>query len=215
MKIGFLLILIIIPFSIFMSNFRVNAKTAKIRIFDSVLTLLYGQGVSILVPVIIIEDGDDLEYHDYPFIFSQLLLPYFRVVYPTTGQSDIRLKNYNLINDVTTYRWSQQRYYTGNGVAGGFLGEMYDCGGVLGIIFWSWILAMLMGLIEYGLYNDTICVIIFWWIISSIIWLPRSRFFEYFGQFNRIIATIIMMTMLIFLVKYNKVRNTLIPDEKL
>jgi oligosaccharide repeat unit polymerase len=207
MKSVFWLILIVIVFSIFMENFRFNRKTNKININDLVVTFLYGQGISIVVPAIIIEDGDNLKFHNYPFIFSQLLRPYFNMVYPVTGQSETRLKKYNLINDITTYRWAPRNYYVGYGLGGSFLGEMYDCGGVLGIIFWSWILALLMRIIEANLYRNTICVIVFWWIVSSIVWLPRSRFFDYFPRINSIIAMIIITAVITFFIKYNKDRR--------
>jgi hypothetical protein len=174
-----------------------------------VFAFLYGQGVSILLPLLIIEDGDELVYHPYPFIFSHKFSKYFNIVYPTEGQSMIRVKQYNGINDVMTYRWSQNVYLRGNGIGGSFLGEMYDFGGVFGIIIWSIIAALSFRLIDRFLLKNMLTVIIFWFFIQSVAWLPRSRFFQVFGDMYIIVIMGITIMLIDLFIKHSKIKTNL------
>jgi hypothetical protein len=191
-----------------MGNFRMNRKVAKFDVKELGFAFLYGQGVSILLPLLIIEDGDKLVYHPFPFIFSPIFSKYFNIVYPTKGQTMIRVKQHNGINDVMTYRWSQDAYLRGNGLGGSFLGEMYDCGGVFGIIIWSIIAALSFRLIDRFLLKNMLTVIVFWFFIQSVAFLPRNRFFQVFGSDIYAIMTMGIAIMLIDLfIKYSKSKN--------
>jgi oligosaccharide repeat unit polymerase len=124
------LFLLIVFFSIFMSNFREKNKLSRIDIKPLVFGLFYSQGISIVLPLMIIEEGDALKYHSYPFIFSPIFYRFYKAVYPTTGQSVTRLKRYNGLHDIVSYKWTPKGYLNGNGLGSAFLAEMYDCGGI-------------------------------------------------------------------------------------
>jgi oligosaccharide repeat unit polymerase len=196
------LFLFIVSFSIFMANFRTNTKLSKIDIKTLVFDLFYWQGVSIVVPLITIEDGDAFKDHPYPFIFSPLFYRYYQFVYPTTGQSMTRLKQYNGIHDIVSYKWTPKGYLNGVGFGSAFLAEMYDCWGMLGIIFWSAIAALLFNIIERFLLRNVVCVVIFWSLIKSIIFLPRNRFFGSFFDPHILVIFPIMIMAIIFFVNY-------------
>jgi oligosaccharide repeat unit polymerase len=203
----FFLLILIISFSSFMSYYRFNKKIDRLDFSDLVLELIYGQGTSIVLPLTIIEHGNKLQYHQYPFIFSPLLESYYSRAYPTLGQNKIRLEKYNLINDVITYYQESSHYFKGYGLGGSFLAEMYDCGGIIGIVFWSWIFALILWFIDLNLYRNAFCVFFFWWIVRSIAWLPRSRLFHFMYNLRLLIVPIAMLLMVIFFVKYTKANN--------
>jgi oligosaccharide repeat unit polymerase len=208
LKIIVSLFILIVSFSIFMINFRTNTKLSKIDIKTLVFDLFYVQGISIAVPLIIIEDGDTLKYHSYPFIFSPLFYQYYRFVYPTTGQSMIRLKRYNGIHDIITYKWIPKSYLNGFGFGGAFLGEMYDCGGILGIIFWSAIAALLFRFIERFLLRNIVCIVVFWVLIKSIAYLPRNRFFDFFFYLHYIVIIPIVIMAVEFFLNHARISKT-------
>jgi oligosaccharide repeat unit polymerase len=205
------LFIIIIFFSVFMSYYRSDSKMNKINITDLIIELFYEQGVSIVVPMIIIENSNNLSYHYYPFIFSPIITEiYTSRLYPVTGQSRTRLEKYNLLGDNVTYFWKPSGYFKGQGLSGAFLAEMYDCGGILGIVFWSSVLALLIRMVEFYIYKNIFYLFVFWWIVRNIVFLPRRYFFFHFGTMPSTIVYVIMTMVLVFLIKYNKDRGGLL-----
>jgi oligosaccharide repeat unit polymerase len=203
------LFLLLVSFSVFITTLRSNTKLSRMDVKTLVFGLFYSQGVSIVLPLIIIEDGDTLKYHSYPFIFSPLFYRYYQTVYPTTAwQSVIKLKRYNGLHDIASYKWTPKGYLNGNGLGSAFLAEMYDCGGILGIIFWSAVAALVFNFIERFLLKNIVCVVMFWFLIKSITYLPRNRFFGSFFDPHLIVFLPILIMIVVFFINYAGINKT-------
>jgi oligosaccharide repeat unit polymerase len=202
------LLLILVSFSIFMGYLRENNKLSRVDINKLVFNLFYGKGGTILLPLIIIEDGNTLKYHPYPFIFSPLLSLYYKTVYPTIGQSTILVRRYNSLDYVITYKWAPGRFLEGNGLGSSVLAEMYDCGGIAGVIFWSFIAALFFYFIERFVLRNIPCLVLSWFSVVTISWFPRNSFFR--GDTHIIIIIIMAIIVMDFYAKHIKIQKPII-----
>lgn len=167
--------------------------------------IIYGQTTSRIVPLLIIDRK--LEYHPYPFVFSPLLMPYYAIAYPSSGQDKISAEHHNNISQVTTYNLSKRSHLNGNGLGGAFLAEAYDCGGFAGVILWSIILAIILVQFDFAL--DVISLkfrpFLFFYLLT-IPTLSRSRLFGFMYDLNKIIF-VYMVLLIVGMRRYFKLKE--------
>jgi oligosaccharide repeat unit polymerase len=195
-----MLFVIFVGFSIFMGNFRGGEKTslqsALLRHF------FYGQGASIAVPLTIIEHGMELPFHYYPFMLSAFTHPILRFIYPNTGggQNKFFVEKYNSMSETISYYQSPDMFFSGYGLGGSILAEMYDFGGFFGIIFWSAILAWIIKTVENKFTNINKNIPFMFFVITTVIYSPRNNFFG----FIQAVQYLILIFLIINILKYVK-----------
>jgi oligosaccharide repeat unit polymerase len=178
----------IIIFSIYIGYSRAGKEVGSINPEGLVTEIFYGQGNTIVVPLAVleaqlVEPNGKLEYRNYPFIFTNVFSFIADILYPTPNwQTKVYLERHNNMGSIICNKLSPTAFRSGNGVGGNFIAEAYDCGGFLGIILWSAVLALFMLSIERQMlcnnYNLPVC----FFIIGSIFILPRASFFSFLGN---------------------------------
>jgi hypothetical protein len=187
--------LFIITFSILIGISREESKNNSIiKPADLVTYFFYNQGNSIASPLTVIETSGKFKNHSFPFIFSQLFYFYFSVLYPNRGQTQILLEKYNDLGSIITHYLSPTAYFNGYGVGRTFISEMYDFGGFFGIVFWSVILALLIVKTEKNFLRNKWCIIFYFGIIKTIIYLPRNVFFVFLDTIPYLICIIVLQS---------------------
>lgn len=170
-----------------------------------VAEIVYGQTTSRIVPLLIIDRK--LEYHPYPFVFSPLLIPYYSIAYPSNGQDKISAEHHNNISQVTTYNLSKRSHLNGSGLGGAFLAEAYDCGGFLGVILWSIILAIILVQFDFALdiIPSKFRPFLFFYLLT-IPTLSRSRLFGFMYDLNKIVF-VYMVLLIVGMRRYLKLKE--------
>jgi hypothetical protein len=204
----------IIVFSIVIGSSREKSGNNSDGIApDNLLAyFLYGQGNSIGSPLTVIEASGQFKNQQFPFIFSQLVYPYFSILYPNKGQTQNLLEKYNDLGSITTHYLSPTAYFNGFGVGRTFIAEMYDFGGFFGVIFWSIILALLILKTEKGFLYNRWCVIFYFGVIKTIIYLPRNVFFV---LLETIPYLVIIIFLHIFIRSFKQAKNRNFPVLKI
>ena len=198
-NIGGLIVLFlgIILFSIMIAYSRVNRSVDSILAINN---LFYSQGNTIGVPLAIIENKDNIEYRRFPFIFSSIAEPYFSFIYGGDASLKTTLENFNHIGRITAHKLHAQSYFLGHGMGGSFLAEMYDFGGVFGIILWSVIFAFIISVIEkYFLFRQSL-IPFFYFLIGTYIYLPRGSFFGFINNMHYIFLLFVIFYIFEFLI---------------
>lgn len=154
-------------------NIQIDAKTV-VNFFNS-------QNVSIAVPLSIIEWKEKIkEYRRYPFIFTELFTPIYNLKYPELSTPSIeRIKSKNEMEGIVSYIYSPKMYLKGWGLGVAFLAEAYDFCGLIGIIFWSFVLGFLIQTTERKMTQKNTYILIAWFVVNSILFLPRGHFFAF------------------------------------
>ena len=190
---GFALFAIIVFLNLLRNSYGTNDSIQDLEL-ELVLTKLIEQSGSSVVPLFIIRG--DLAYHDFPFIFSPLLAPINFILY-RNNQSIDAMQHTNDISDVITYNVNPTLYLNGGGVGGALLGEMYDCGGFWGIVFWSAILAYIIRYFDYKHLNiESRYVPLIYAFLASIPMMPRGRFFGFTTSTLPLLAAYLIMLLL-------------------
>jgi oligosaccharide repeat unit polymerase len=176
LKTVLLLFAFVVIFSIAVSNYtrgksELTSTSALLREF------FYAQGHTIGVPLTIIESQSEIVYRRFPFILTELLDPFFKIMYPTSGQTRVILEKYNMIGAVVIYKLSPRAYYNGNGLGASIIAEMYDFGGFIGIILWSIIFGLMTYNIDNHFGNKNVNIPLLWFVVKTIIYSPRGDFF--------------------------------------
>lgn len=171
---------------------------------EFVAEIVYGQTTSRAVPLLIMDRK--LDFHPYPFVFSPLLIPYYAFFYPSNGQDRISAEHHNNISQVTMYNLSPSTHLNGGGFGGAFLAEAYDCGGFIGIIIWSIVIAFILVQYDFGLNVIPIKYrpLLFFYLLN-IPTLSRGRLFGVMYDLNKIIF-VYMVLLLVDIRKYFKLR---------
>jgi hypothetical protein len=184
-----LLFVFVVIFSIAIANY--TRGSSELTSVSALLNeFFYSQGHTIGVPLTIIESQGVIPYRRFPFIFSELLDPFFKIIYPTSGQTQIMLEKYNMIGAVVIYRLSPRAYYNGNGLGASIIAEMYDCGGFMGIIIWSIILGSIIYNIDNHSEKKNVNIPLLWFLVKTIIYLPRGDLFSFVRGTLPIIAVV-------------------------
>jgi oligosaccharide repeat unit polymerase len=186
--------LFITVFSILIGTSREEPTKNNIKINDLVEYFFYNQGNSIGSPLAVIETSGKFKNHSFSFIFSPVFYPYFSFLYPNRGQTQILLEKYNDLGSITTHYLSPTAYFNGNGVGRTFIAEMYDFGGLFGIIFWSVILALLILKTENDFLRNRWCIIFYFGVIKTIIYLPRNVFFVFLETIPYLVGIIFLQS---------------------
>lgn len=181
------IIILIVGIGIKRDFYGKNKKpTNSVISTNAVLNTLARQSSSNVVPMLIIKG--QLSYHPYPFVFSPLLQPFVNHIYPSNGQDEIAATKHNNISHVTMYNVSRSAYLAGSGYGGAFLAEAYDCGGILGVFFWSVILANLLKFFDYSfVFISKKLKPFFLCVLFKIPMMPRQRLFGFFYDYFYII----------------------------
>jgi hypothetical protein len=195
----------IVIFSIIIGTSRETSKSnnGTTQLNNLITYFFYNQGNSIGSPLTVIETSGQFKNHRFPFIFSQLVYPYFSILYPNKGQTQILLEKYNDLGSITTHYLSPGAYSNGYGVGRTFIAEMYDFGGFLGVILWSIMLALLILKTEKSFLRNRWCVVFYFGVIKTIIYLPRNVFFV-FLEMIPYLAVIIFLRIFIRSLKTDK-----------
>lgn len=202
---GFALFAIIVFLNLLRNTYGTNDSIQDLEL-ELVLTKLIGQSGSSVVPLFIIRG--DLDYHDFPFIFSPLLAPINFILY-RNNQSIDAMQHTNDISDVITYNVNPTLYLNGGGVGGALLGEMYDCGGFLGIVFWSAILAYIIRYFDYKHLNiESRYVPLIYAFLASIPMMPRGRFFGFTTATLSLVTAYLIMLLLAIIAHKRKVDDS-------
>jgi hypothetical protein len=187
------ILLFIITFSVILGVLREKKEIGSILYLDDLLKyFFYDQGNSIGSPLTVIETSGKFKNHPFPFIFSPLVYPFFSALHQNSGQTNILLEKYNDLGSITTYYLSPTAYFNGYGIGRTFIAEMYDCGGFFGIVFWSIMLALLILKAEKDFLRSKWCIIFYFGIIKTIIYLPRNVFFAFFDIIPNLLCIILL-----------------------
>lgn len=190
---GIVLIVLIVGLNLLRNSYGTESSLQEVTI-QLVMDKLVGSSGSSFVPLYVMKG--DLTYRCYPFIFSPLLTPINSLLYGN-AQSVSAVQRTNDISDVITYQANSSLYLNGGGVGGSFLAEAYDCGGFLGVIFWSAILASLIKFIDTSHLNvKSRYIPILYAVLSSIPLMPRSRLFGFMGSYLPLLIAYAVMFVL-------------------
>jgi oligosaccharide repeat unit polymerase len=193
-----IILIVCLAFTIWLGYAR-DDKKIKNNIRDLIFAVFYEQGSSIANPLIIIEDDENMkDYHPYPFILQPIVVHFHRI---------LGIKELNMMGSVTIRAKSLAIYKNGNGLGGNGLAEMYDCGGFIGIIIWSIILAILIRSSENRFLHKNINIAIYWFIVCSIIYLPRNVFFDFISGIRYWIIMIFFIGFLNFIFYPRKINH--------
>lgn len=197
--VGFLIIALILGLDSIRNVYggkNINSDYSSSFVESSIETLV-SQSRSRVVPMLVIEG--DLEYRNYPFVFSPLLLPYYSYKYGS-GQTDEIAKNTNDISNVTMYHLSKIAYSNGVGCGGSFLAEAYDFYGVFGVIVFSCILSVCLAKIDCSSLNFKYFSIPFvFQFLLSIPMMPRNRLLGFMSNYISIVLSYFIIFVLILL----------------
>ncbi|MCI6480672.1 MAG: O-antigen polysaccharide polymerase Wzy family protein [Spirochaetia bacterium] len=198
----FLLALLLSLFASFTGTYRTTKNTQGTLSFKQLGNFFINQSISVGSPLAVIEFRDEQEeFRQYPYIFSVLMAPYYNLVSPETARTPSieRLYTRNEMESISTYIYSEETYLAGFGIGASFLGEMFDCFGFGGISFWSFMLGYLLLLVDKMKYKSRFYIPFVWFVVCSVIFLPRGHFFDfiYSGYFY-----FILIEFLCFLISF-------------
>jgi len=163
------------------------------KIGNLIKGFFYDQGTTIAVPLARIDSDGDIKYRHYPFIFSPMINPFLDLYYGDKVNLKIKLKKYHYFGTITIHKYAPELYYKGMGLGGSVLMEMYDCGGVSGIVFWSALLAWIISSVELNLKKTYLNIPLFWFIVLSVAYLPRYYFFGIIERTHHILLPFIFL----------------------
>ena len=149
-----MLLVVVIAFTYSLGNLRKSyggnqsTKKSKINISAVAESVLYSQTTTRAIPLLII--NGDVDYHPYPFIFTPITLPFSRMIWPEENRTEISGQKYNIMGRTLLYNVSKRAYLQGYGYGGAFIGEAYDCGGFIGLVFWSIFLAYICAFLDFS-----------------------------------------------------------------
>lgn len=176
-----------------------NSNTSNKEIVNArfIREILYGQTTSRAVPLIIIDKK--LDWHPYPFVFSPFLSQYYNYAYPSSGQDVTSAEHYNNISQVTMYNISKAIHLAGGGLGGAFLGEAYDCGGFIGVAFWSIFIALILVVYDFKFNSFSVKFRpILYLYLLQIPTMPRGRIFGIMMDFNKVIFVYLFFILFCF-----------------
>ena len=180
----FCILIFIIAFTAIIGNVRSSygkkeKKKSTLPVSEIVQKTLWSQTTSRAVPMLIIRGN--IQYRHYPFIFSPFFMDISKRIWPEKSRSEISAQKYNGIGTVLLYNVSKEGYLNGYGYGGAFIGEAYDCGGVIGLIFWSVFLAYIIKTIELSFFKfSKFFMPILILFLRNFALLPRSMLFYVF-----------------------------------
>jgi len=208
----FIIGMLFIIYSQFMSSYRTKEAFYKPRYTEILSDFIYSQGTSIVVPLSIIENKNKYVYRKYPYLFSPIFSYFEKYTHPTSGQTTIRLINYNNISDATQFLFSSSNYYAGNGTGASGLAEFYDFYGFSGIFILSFLLGYILSNTEYLILSNSLAIPFHWFFINSLIYLPRNRFFSFFDNLIFVVFSVFLYFLLKFIFKYCFFINKKYPE---
>jgi hypothetical protein len=207
MKKFFVIILCLLTLSIAVGFTRNEGTLEKVKIIDIVLNFFYGQGTTIVVPLTIIEK-DSMPYHQYPFIFSPIIRPVLRIIFPISHGNDITaVENYNDLSLLSMWVHSPGSVKINMGLGGSVLAEMYDCGGFPGIVLWSVFIAGFIVFAERRLFRNNFLLPFKFFIIFSIMYMPRNSLFYFIEPFIYSLMALFFIGTIYYLFLYKKYRT--------
>lgn len=182
----------IVFFTILIGNMRAaygkNSSTNKASIPVSLLIqrALWSQTTTRAVPLLVIRGN--LEYHPYPFIFSPFFNQFNKILYPEKKRTELSAQKFNRIGSVTMYNISKKSFMRGTGYGGAFIAEAFDCGGYIGLIFWSVVLAAICLTIDSRKldYSHFIMPVIILFLQTFAL-LPRNMLFDVFYNLHYLV----------------------------
>lgn len=180
--------IVLIAMAIFVGYFRSNVKLAgEISFFDILASFLYGQGTTIGVPLLFLENQKSFPYHNYPFIFAPLV----NTVLKRDGAASLNLiKVVNTASLVLTYYVNPKLYFAGNGLGDNFLTEMYDFDGYFGVVFLSIIFSLILKYIDNRKTFVGLKLCFIFYVYQYILFLPRNSFFGIIQQWKYFVLLI-------------------------
>lgn len=182
----------LMTFAIYVGQTRYG-KDKKIDI--TLFNFLASQTGSRTVALTII-DGD-IPYRRYPFIFSGENIQ--------NKNSLSRLENIkrrNSINQLTSYKISPKVTLNGRGLGGSVLAEFIDCGGLFGVIFWTFILAFFIILADNIKFVPNFLRPFIYLIMVNLFHAPRGYFFHFLSSFQYYVFAIFLYFIIKFFCEY-------------
>ncbi|MBO4858769.1 MAG: O-antigen polysaccharide polymerase Wzy [Treponema sp.] len=173
--------------AIFLGNFRSNLSMQVKK--GELLNFLYGQTTTMGVPYVYINNNGDIPYRHYPFILTNIIRPiqfHFRSINLNPIDYMKVSNNYGLI---TLYMLNPYAVETGGGLGLNFLTEAYDFFGFIGVVLWSFILALIIKYLDKKRYNNKnrTTFIVDFFIYQYVLFLPRHSFFGIVSELKYII----------------------------
>lgn len=169
---------LLLAMGIFLGNFRSNISTDVKR--GILAEFLYGQTTTMGVPYVYLENHGNILYKRYPLILTYLINPirsYF-ITQPKRGTLDYLMEsnNYGII---ALYMLNPKLLKSGGGLGLNFLTESYDFFGIIGVIIWSTLLAIIIKYIDRIRYNNKNRrqIVTIFFVYQYILFLPRHTFF--------------------------------------
>lgn len=191
-------------FAVYVGNTRNNShgdKTARSLVkADILLNFFANQTNSRGVLLSVLEN--EIPFHTYPFIFAPLINE-FR---DDEENRMIRIKETNSINLLTAYSISPSKIVESGGLGGSVIAEFIDCGGILGIVFWGFVLTMQIILLENFSNTSNLLRPFYFTMMSNMMHNPRGYFFGFIGEMKYVFVAIILYFVLDLFYKsfYNK-----------
>lgn len=186
-----LLAVFVIAFTFILGNIRSSygrqsKSKSKLSIGGIVEYVLYSQTTTRAVPLLII--NGDIKYHTYPFIFTPFTLYFSKHIWPEENRTELSGKKYNIIGRTLLYNISKKAYLQGKGYGGAFIGEAYDCGGFIGLVFWSLVLAYICAFLDFSdfLLKPKIMPFVILFLLDFG-YLARGLLFQLFVNFHYLI----------------------------
>ncbi len=168
----------LIIFSQEMKNFRGHKGVERsLPLKEKVINFFQDQGGTGAYIALLKVREDIFKEHKVPFIFSSITGESGLGQTPESYNKIINSKNVNLQYKLSA-KLNRELFINGNGTGGNYVLEMYDLGGLLGIIFFSSVLTfVLLHLGENFMYYPIVLRGIVVATISSVFLIPRSNYF--------------------------------------
>lgn len=163
-------------------------------VFDLLATQTTTRGLILTV----IEYGDSIPYHNYPYLFQ----PIVKIIrgYDSSGTNKDermrRIKNENSIDMTTAYALSPKNAGKGSGLGGAVIAEFIDCGKTVGILICTILLAFLIVKCDFIKSSKKYLRPILYCLTSNMMHNPRGYFFSFLPQIKYWIVSVIFYLLL-------------------
>lgn len=149
-----------------------DSKEISEGFLSLVITFFEQQGVSLQILQFMVRYNETFINNGLPYILSGF------TTRPGTGQTVKTGIDSTYLGDRLSYFLNPSSYLHGNGMGSSFLGEFYDLGIVLFIIF-SAFTGVFIAYFSRNVLSNRILLMFSYFIVTTLLWMPRGNFLPY------------------------------------
>lgn len=199
---GFLLLLI----SIIASNLR-NGKSSFTD-EDSLLQFIWGQGGSITVLQIAIQNEDKLDYN-FKDLFGNVYSAYrflpLTDVRPSSDKLTSVGKQYKVWSKYISYETNPNMYYAGMGLGGNYIAQMFCVGKEFAVIISGILIGLILTLIDNRLscYKNPYRLFFIFSFLRIFLYAPRDNFFSFLTFMTEDVLALLIIYFIVTISKWS------------